>query len=159
MLLLRQDGRVGIPGLPLKSIKERVSTNEAERRTFFRRRNVLVEHVSKNGTFRDLKDAAVSVVLEQSRGHSYSHRGRLISVRKCKQKTGRAPETGQMTTAISRSGKRKDVVKVYDHEDSSSWSFSDKDTTSVGMHREVDPGKVLLMEGQVEDQFEAAVEA
>ena len=133
-LLVRQDGRVGIPG-PLKTIKERVSTNEAERRTLFQRRNVLVEHVAKNGTFRDLKDAAVSAVMKQSRGHSYSHRGRLISVRKYKQKTGNAPEPGQMTTAISRSGNRKDVVKVYDQEDSSSWSFSDKDTISVGWVR------------------------
>ena len=56
-------------------------------------------------------------MLEQSRGHTYSRRGRLVSVRKYKQTTGMAPATSQVATAISRSGKRKDVVKVYDHAD------------------------------------------
>lgn len=106
-----------------------------------------------------MKDSVVSVVVSQSRGHSYSHRGHLVSVRKYKQKTGRAPEPAQVTTATSRSGKRKEVVKVYDHDDSSSWSFSDKEATTFDMKRELDSGKVSLKENQAEDQFEAAYAA
>lgn len=133
--------------------------NEAEKTAFFDRRNVLIESVAKNGSFRDLREPVVSVVSEQSRGHSYTHRGRLMSLRKYKQKTGQAPPAAQVTTATSRSGKRKEVVKVYDHDDSSSWSFSDKEASSVGMKRELDSGKVSLKAGQAEHQFEAAIAA
>ena len=74
-------------------------------------------------------------------------------------KTGKAPDPSQVISATSRSGKRKDVVKVYDHEDSSSWSFSETEATTVGMKRELDSGKVMLKEGQARDQFAAAVAA
>ena len=100
-----------------------------------------MEHVSKNGTFRDLKDAAVSVVLEQSRGHAYARRGRLMSARTHTQNIVTAPEPRRTATAMSRSGKRTVVVKAYDHEDSSSWSFSETEATKVCMKRELDSGK------------------
>ena len=150
---------LGYPDTPAKNVKEKVVASGADRATFFQRRNILVEHVAKNGSFKDLKDVVVSVSSEQSTGQSYTHRGRLVSVRKYKQKTGRAPTASQVISATSRSGKRKDVVKVYDHEDSSSWSFSDKEDTKVTLKRELDSGNVVLKEGQAEDQFEAAVAA
>ena len=95
-------GELAYPDLPLKQIKERVTgsiatgSNEAETKVFFQRRNALIEHVAKTGSFRDLKDVVEAVVLEQSKGNACSHRGHLISVRKYKQKTGKTPDPSQV---------------------------------------------------------------
>ena len=140
-------GELAYPDLPMKHIKESVTgsiatgSNEAESKVFFQRRNALIEHVAKTGSFRDLKDVVEAVVLEQSKGNAYSHRGHLMSVRKYKQNTGKAPDPSHVISATSRSGKRKDVVKVYDHADSSSWSFSETEATKVCMKRALDSGK------------------
>ena len=95
------------------------------------------------------------MVEESSSLHS-SHRGRLVRVRKFKKETGQTPAPANVVTKRSRTGKMKDMVKVYDHCDSSSWSFTDSDAEVVKKKRVVDDGSIVVDEEQMQAQYESA---
>ena len=50
----------------------------------------------------------------------------------------------------------KDMVKVYDHCDSSSWSFTDSDAEVVKKKRVVDDGSIVVDEEQMQAQYDSA---
>ena len=97
-----------------------------------------------------------SVEVEESSALHSSHRGRLVSVRKYKKETGLTPAPGNVVTNRSRNGKTKEMVKMYAHCDSSSWSFTDEDAEVVKKTRVVDDGSIVVDEGQMQAQYNSA---
>ena len=50
----------------------------------------------------------------------------------------------------------KEIVKMYDHCDSSSWSFTDSDAEVVKKKRVVDDGSIVVDEEQMQAQYDSA---
>ena len=144
------------PNDSLSSVKERVDLNMNDaKKKFFNWRKKVVESVIETGTW-STKNVKESVMVEESASLHSSHRGRLVSVRKFKKETGQTPAPGSVITKRSRTGKMKDMVKVYDHCDSSSWSFTDSDAEVVKKQRVVDDGSIVVDEEQMQAQYDSA---
>ena len=154
----QRTAQAAFPGLALKELSDRVADpRSAERKHFHTCRTRLLEVLAEKGSWSAVaSNTAAMVVVEETSGSRSKHRGRLVSVRKFKKKeTGDMPDNSHIVAKRTRAGKLKDMVKVFAHSDSSSWSFEDSDVEAVTKQQTVDDGALIIDDAQMSKQFES----
>ena len=132
-------------GKSIRDVKELIDGDAggAQMKLFFQRRNKIIECSIENGG--QVSKGSVTDVVDFTETTAFRHkqRGRAMSVRKYKQKIGKDPEPDQI---FDRKGKQ--YVKIYNHSDSSSWSFEESDAEVSSKRTIVDDGSMAIEEDQ-----------
>ena len=96
------------------------------------------------------------VSLRETQALRHKSRGKAMTVRKYKKRTGKTPAPNQIHRRKSRSGAIKEYVKIYAHSDSSSWSFEESDAEVVEQNKVIDDGSIVVDDEQLPEKFENA---
>lgn len=108
----------------LDEVRELTSADPAQRSLFCSRRAMVIEcSASLGNVTKALMTQHERVALSTTSALRHKQKGKALSVRKYKQKTGHAPKLEMIQRRKMKNGEYKEYVKIYDHSDSSSWSF------------------------------------
>ena len=89
---------------------------------------------------------------------THTKRGRCQTVRKYTKENGIRPDQKQIKYRKSKGGGEIAYVKIYNHEDSSEWSFSDKEEEAFDHIRSMDDGTLKVEDDQLAATFKATTQ-
>lgn len=142
-------------GRSCAEVKALVAEDSAQKELFFSRRNKVIECCISNGGIctRMSMYHMEKVMHRETSALRHMQRGKALSVRKYKQTTGKNPSPDQIFQKRTRNGAVKEYVKVYNHSDSSEWSFEESDAEVCVKDKVVDDGSIIVDDSQMEGQF------
>ena len=97
-----------------------------------------------------------SLVMKNTSSVHHQHKGKCLSVNRYKKSTGKMPKPHEIITKKTRAGKVKEFVKIYDHDDSSEWSFIKSEAEQVEKEHVLDDGGLVLDADQLGDHYDHA---